>query len=278
MGIPIYQVDAFASKAFSGNPAGVCLLHQPADEAWMQSIAAEMNLSETAFLVRRADGDFDLRWFTPAVEVELCGHATLATSHVLYSKKILAPCDIACYHTQSGILEARLVDGMIELDFPALPLAETEVPNGLLAALGVETALCVGRPRFDYLVEVESEAIVQLLAPDFGRLRKLGVRGAIVTARSDDEHFDFISRFFAPCVGIDEDPVTGSAHCALTPYWAAKLGKNELHAHQASARGGDLRCTLAGDRVKLAGHAVTILEGELSIQKGDTNLNRLRGI
>jgi len=265
MGIPIYQVDAFTDRAFAGNPAGVCLLQQPADAEWMQSVAAEMNLSETAFPLRRADGDVDLRWFTPAVEVALCGHATLATSHILYTKGILAADEIARYHTQSGLLEARQIDGMIELNFPATPPKNGDTPDGLLDALGIGDATYVGRPRFDYLVEIESETQVKSLKPDFSRLRTLGVRGVIVTAKSVGEELDFISRFFAPGAGIDEDPVTGSAHCALTPYWANKLGKNELRAYQASARGGAVRCTLSGDRVKLAGHAVTIFEGELQV-------------
>jgi PhzF family phenazine biosynthesis protein len=265
MSTPIYQVDAFTEKPFAGNPAGVCVLEKPADEAWMQSVAMEMNLSETAFVVRREDGDFDLRWFTPAVEVALCGHATLATSHILWETGILKPEETARYHTQSGLLQARQVDGSIELDFPATPPEDCETPDGLLEALGLLSAVYVGRPRFDYLVEVESENIVRLLAPDFAKLRSLGARGVMVTARSDDPQFDFVSRLFAPGAGVDEDPVTGSAHCALAPYWAAKLGKTTLSAYQASARGGSMKCTLAGDRVKLAGRAITVLRGNLTI-------------
>lgn len=265
MSIPIYQADAFTDKPFAGNPAAVCLLEKPANEAWMQSVAMEMNLAETAFPVRREDGDFDLRWFTPAVEVALCGHATLATSHILYESGILKPDEVARYHTQSGLLTAHLIDGMIELDFPSTPPEDCESPDGLLEAFGLDSAVYVGRPRFDYLVEVESEEIVRALTPDFAKLLFLGVRGVMVTARSTSTEFDFVSRFFAPGAGIDEDPVTGSAHCALTPYWAAKLGKNELSAYQASKRGGKLRCMLAGDRVKLAGRAVTVLRGELQV-------------
>ena len=264
MTIPIYQVDAFTEQPFAGNPAGVCILEQPANEAWMQSVAMEMNLSETAFVVRREDGDFDLRWFTPAVEVALCGHATLATSHILWEAGILKPGDLARYHTQSGLLQARLVDGLIELNFPATPPDDCETPDGLLEALGLDSAAYVGRTRFDYLVEVESEEMVGTLVPDFAQLRSLGVRGIMVTANADRAELDIVSRFFAPGVGVDEDPVTGSAHCALTPYWAKKLGKNELSAYQAAARGGRLKCTLAGDRVKLAGSAITVLRGELS--------------
>jgi len=265
MTIPIYQVDAFADKPFAGNPAGVCILDGPADEKWMQSVAMEMNLSETAFVVRREDSDFDLRWFTPVVEVALCGHATLATSHILWETGILKREEVARYHTQSGVLQARQVDGLIELDFPSTPPEDCDIPDGLLEALGLESAVNVGRPRFDYLVEVESEDIVRTLTPDFAKLLFLGVRGVMVTAISSSDEYDFVSRFFAPGAGIDEDPVTGSAHCALTPYWSAKLGKTELSAYQASDRGGRLRCTLAGDRVKLAGSAITVLRGELTI-------------
>ena len=265
MTIPIYQIDAFADKPFAGNPAGVCILDRPADEVWMQSVAMEMNLSETAFVVRREDGDFDLRWFTPAIEVALCGHATLATSHILWETGILKREEVARYHTQSGLLQARLVDGLIELDFPSTPPEDCDTPDGLLEALGLESAVNVGQPRFDYLVEVESEDIVRGLTPDFAKLLFLGVRGVMVTAISSSDEYDFVSRFFAPGAGIDEDPVTGSAHCALTPYWSAKLGKTELSAYQASARGGQLKCTLAGDRVKLAGSAITVLRGELTV-------------
>jgi len=258
----IYQVDAFAKRPFSGNPAGVCLLREPADEEWMQSVAIEMNVAETAFVVQRADGDMDLRWFTPAVEVELCGHATLATSHILWETGVLKTGETARYHTRSGLLAAQQHDGLIQLDFPANPPHPVAPPTGLLEALGLE-ATCVGQTRFDYLVEARSESVIRSIAPDFRRLRQLGVRGAIVTARSDDPAFDFVSRFFAPGAGIDEDPVTGSAHCALAPYWAAKLGKKEMTGFQASKRGGVVRVMHDGERVKLAGHAVTVLRGEL---------------
>ena len=267
MPIPIYQVDAFAEQAFTGNPAGVCILEQPASEVWMQSVAMEMNLSETAFVVRRGDGDFDLRWFTPTVEVALCGHATLATSHILYETGMLKPVEVARYHTQSGLLQACLIDGLIELDFPSTPPEDCQPPEGLLVALGLESAVYVGQPRFDYLVEVESESIVRALTPNFAKLLFLGVRGVMVTARSASEELDFMSRFFAPGAGIDEDPVTGSAHCALAPYWAKKLGKTGLSAYQASSRGGHVRCTLAGNRVKLAGKAITVLRGELTVTR-----------
>ena len=259
----IFQVDAFTTKPFAGNPAGVCLLAAPQSEDWMQRVAAEMNLSETAFAVRRENGDYDLRWFTPAVEVDLCGHATLATAHVLRETGALESGQMARFHTRSGLLTARGGDGRIELNFPATPPAACEPPEGLLDALGVDAAVWVGRPRFDYLVEVASEQTVRELAPAFSELRGLGVRGVIVTAASTEPGLDFISRFFAPGAGIDEDPVTGSAHCALAPYWAAKLGKTSLTGYQASKRGGIVEMTVEGDRIRLRGSAVTVLKGEL---------------
>lgn len=258
----IYQVDAFTGRPFAGNPAGVCLLPEPAAEAWMQAVAAEMNLSETAFLVRRPDGAFHLRWFTPAAEVKLCGHATLASAHVLWETGALQPAETARFHTLSGLLTASQRDGWIELDFPATPAVAAEPPAELAEALGVVPAY-VGMNVFDYLAEVESEAIVRSLRPDFTALGRLPVRGVVVTARSAAAEFDFVSRFFAPAVGVNEDPVTGSAHCCLTPYWAERLGKTEMIAHQVSARGGVVRVRLAGERVLLGGQAVTMLVGEL---------------
>jgi PhzF family phenazine biosynthesis protein len=263
MGVPIHQVDAFADRAFAGNPAGVCVLEQMAAAEWMQAVAMEMNLSETAFVARRDDGAFDLRWFTPAVEVDLCGHATLATSHILWETGAIQADEEARYHTRSGPLRARQIGERIELDFPTIPVEPCDPPNGLLEALGLEAAVYVGRARVDYLVEAASEDTVKALHPDTATLRLLGVRGVIVTARSSAKAYDIVSRFFAPGAGIDEDPVTGSAHCALTPYWAGKLGTDHLVAFQASARGGQLHCTLAGDRVTLAGRAITVLHGEL---------------
>jgi PhzF family phenazine biosynthesis protein len=257
----IYQVDSFTDHAFAGNPAGVCILSQAAEPAWMQSVAREMNLSETAFLVRQADG-FDLRWFTPAAEVRLCGHATLASAHILWQTGVLQDGEQARFHTLSGLLTASRHGDWIEMDFPARPAKPVEPPAGLAEALGV-TIKFIGRDLDDYLVEVESEAIVRALKPDISALARLPVRGTIVTTRSDDPTFDFVSRFFAPAVGVAEDPVTGSAHCCLTPYWAAKLGKSELNAYQASARGGIVRVRLAGERVLLSGQAVTVLRCEL---------------
>ncbi|MEM7030513.1 MAG: PhzF family phenazine biosynthesis protein [Chloroflexota bacterium] len=263
MPTPIVQVDAFTNQPFAGNPAAVCVLPEARDEAWMQAVAAEMNLSETAFLVQENDG-YHLRWFTPQVEVDLCGHATLASAHTLWTEGHLPENEMARFRTRSGLLTAQAVDGdWIELNFPARPPQPVTPPDGLLEALGV-TALYVGRDKDDYLVEVESDAIVKNLAPDFGRLIAVETRGIIVSSRSSDPTYDFISRFFGPAVGINEDPVTGSAHCCLTPYWADKLGKTTLMAYQASARGGVLQVMLESDRVLLRGQAVTVLRGELT--------------
>jgi PhzF family phenazine biosynthesis protein len=220
-----------------------------------------MNLAETAFLVRGESG-FDLRWFTPAVEVDLCGHATLASAHALWEGGHLAKGEIARFQSRSGLLTARKIDDWIELDFPATPASAVPAPDGLAAALGVDP-IFVGQSRFDYLVEAASESIVKDLSPDFSALRRFSVRGVIVTSAASTPGFDFVSRFFAPAAGIDEDPVTGSAHCCLTPYWSAKLDKATMTARQISARGGTVRVTLDGDRVKLAGQAVTVLRGEL---------------
>lgn len=262
MAIRIHQVDSFTDVPFKGNPAGVCILEEPADDAWMQHVAAEMNVAETAFARQRADGDYDLRWFTPAVEVELCGHATLATAHILWETGMLPPDEQARFHTASGLLTADRKGDLIELGFPANPPEAIEPPDGLLDALGV-AATYVGQTRFDYLVEVKDANAVRNAAPDFRRIKHLGVRGVMITARSDEGESDFVSRFFAPGAGVDEDPVTGSAHCALAPYWAKKLGRDEVVGYQASARGGVVRCRVAGDRVLLSGHAVTVLSGEI---------------
>ena len=263
MGVPIYQVDSFTSEPFKGNPAGVCLLKGAADDTWMQQVAAEMNLSETAFPVPRSDGAYDLRWFTPAVEVELCGHATLAAAHVLWENGALAADAEARFHTASGLLTAVRDGDRITLDFPANPPEPVDPPPGLLDALGV-AASYVGRTRFDYLVEVDDADSVRNVGPDFRALKRLGVRGVMITARSDDAAYDFVSRFFAPGAGVDEDPVTGSAHCALAPHWGAKLGRDEVVGYQASARGGVVYCHIAGDRVLLSGQAVTVLRGEIT--------------
>ncbi len=265
MPLTLTQVDAFTHEPFAGNPAAVCLLPAPAGSAWMQRVAREMNLSETAFLVRRADGEFDLRWFTPAVEVDLCGHATLASAHALWEEGRLPRETPAVFHTRSGRLSAVLRDGWIEMDFPAEPAKPAPAPQGLAEALGAEPA-CVGRNRLDYLIEVDTQATVEGLAPDFARLRKLKTRGIIVTARADSEDLDFVSRFFAPGTGIDEDPVTGSAHCCLGPYWRDRLGRDALTARQVSERGGLVKVVVRGHRVLLLGQAVTVLRGELLAQ------------
>lgn len=257
----ITQVDAFTDKPFAGNPAAVCILGRPADEAWMKDVAREMNLSETAFLSRR-DGDYDLRWFTPTVEVPLCGHATLASAHVLWEEGHLKPEAQARFHTKSGLLTAERRSDWIEMDFPALGEVPVSAPPGLVEALGAQ-AQYVGRNKLDYLVELASETAVRELRPDYTHLRQIPVRGVIVTSRASSAGLDFVSRFFAPASGVDEDPVTGSAHCCLAPYWSKKLAKSQLIAYQASPRGGLVRMRVAGERVKLAGQAVTVLRGEL---------------
>ena len=261
MAQPFVQVDAFTDVPFAGNPAAVCVLAVPRDDAWLAAVAREMNLSETAFLVRQDDG-FSLRWLTPATEVDLCGHATLASAHVLWQDGHLAPDEIARFHTRSGLLTARKDGNWIELDFPATPDEPVDAPPGLADALGARPSY-VGRSRFDLIVELDGEDVVRDLQPDFTRLRALGSRGIIVTSRASTSGLDFVSRFFAPAAGIDEDPVTGSAHCCLAPYWAARLGKSSFAARQVSARGGNLRVTLAGDRVRIAGQAVTVIRGEI---------------
>jgi PhzF family phenazine biosynthesis protein len=261
VGVPIFQVDAFTSKPFAGNPAAVCLLDGPAPEVWMQAVAAEMNLSETAFLYAARDG-WDLRWFTPVVEVDLCGHATLASACVLWQERLLPFESEARFHTRSGLLRARRAGDTIEMTFPAEPCSPAEAPPALLQAIGVEPVF-VGLNRFDYLVEVASEEAVRDLKPDLPILKTVPVRGVIVTARSSSSGYDFVSRFFGPRAGIDEDPVTGSAHCCLGPYWAAKLGTDALTGYQASRRGGVVGVRPRGDHVLLAGEAVTVLTGEL---------------
>jgi PhzF family phenazine biosynthesis protein len=261
-GIACLQIDAFADRPFAGNPAAVCLLEKAADAGWMQSVAAEMNLSETAFVFPRDDG-FGLRWFTPIVEVDLCGHATLASAHALWSEGLVDPAVPIPFHTNSGVLTCSRSGDWIELDFPATPATEAVAAPGLLAALDVEP-LFVGCTKFDYLVVVDSEDTIRSLRPDFEALRRLAVRGIIVTSVSDDDRFEFVSRFFAPGSGIYEDPVTGSAHCCLAPYWGERLGKTTMVGFQASARGGVVRVRVAGERVLLGGQAVTVLRGALA--------------
>ena len=256
-----YVVDAFTGQPFAGNPAAVVPLSEWRDDGWLQNVAMEMNLSETAFLVKENDG-YRLRWFTPKVEVALCGHATLASAHVLWSEGYASTAEEIHFHTKSGLLKATRKESWIELDFPVTPPAECPPPSGLLEALGT-SARYVGRNQFDYLVEVESEDEVRRLAPDFARLSQVEARGVIVTSRSATAEFDFVSRFFAPRAGVNEDPVTGSAHCCLGPYWQVQLGKSEFTAFQASVRGGMIRVRVVGGRTYLGGLAVTVCRGEL---------------
>jgi len=266
MAVPIYIVDAFTDRAFGGNPAAVCLLDEPREAGWMHSVAAEMNLSETAFLVAEEEG-WGLRWFTPKIEVDLCGHATLASAHVLWETKRLAENRAAVFSTRSGRLTCVRNSPWIEMDFPAEVAVAADDPPDLLKALNI-TGQVAGkkRNRMDFLVEVSDERALREMAPDLRALAKLPVRVVIVTARSEDRRFDFMSRFFAPGAGVDEDPVTGSAHCCLGPYWAGKLGKTEMVAFQASRRGGVVRVIVKGERVVLCGKAVTVVRGELSVQ------------
>lgn len=258
----LFLVDAFANGPLTGNPAAVCLLESHADESWMQRFAAEMNQAETAYVVPRPDGDFDLRWFTPKVEVDLCGHATLASAHVLFVHRGFGGPSIR-FHTNRGMLIAERHGELIRLDFPATEPKPCPCPDGLEKALGVQPAW-IGKSPFDLFVEVDSDAAVRSMAPEIRALGSLPVRGIIVTARSEDPEFDFVSRFFAPAAGVDEDHATGSAHCALAPYWAARLGKTRMRAFQASFRGGWLEVEHAGGRVYLDGMAATVVGGRLA--------------
>ena len=257
----IFQVDAFTDKPFAGNPAAVCILPEPADERWMQQVANEMNLSETAFLVEQDDG-YQLRWFTPQVEVELCGHATLASAHILWEQGALAPDSPARFHTRSGLLSAVRKEGWIEMDFPAEIETQAEFPEDSIKAFGVP-ARYVGKNRFDFILEFESAETIRKMTPDFSLLSQVSSRGFIATSASDSDQYDFISRFFAPAAGINEDPVTGSAHCCLGPYWAEKLGKNELTGYQASKRGGVVKVRVGDERVYLSGQAITVMRATL---------------
>lgn len=255
-------VDAFAESPFSGNPAAVCLMEARADDAWMKNLAAEMNLSETAF-VQRGGKAFGLRWFTPCREVTLCGHATLASAHVLWENGILAPDEPALFESLSGQLVARREDNCIVLDFPSLHAEPCQAPPGLAEALECRI-ISTHANSLDVLVCVASADEVRRASPDMRAIRAIPKRGVILTAESDDPRFDFISRYFAPAAGVDEDPVTGSAHCCLAPFWAERLGKQELTGYQASSRGGIVRVRARGDRVDLIGRAVTVLRGRLA--------------
>lgn len=259
----LHVIDAFTDEPFKGNPAAVCVVEAAEDDAWMQRVAREMNLSETAF-VRPIDGGFHLRWFTPEAEVALCGHATLASAFTLWTTGVLPPASAARFHTLSGWLTCRRQGDWIEMDFPAKPVTIVDAPPGLVEALGCD-AVAVGLNGMDYLVEVADAAVVRALAPNFTALSTLPVRGVIVTSLGDEPGVDFVSRFFAPAVGVNEDPVTGSAHCALGPYWGRALNKTDLVARQVSARGGTVRVGLRGDRVLLSGQATRVSQVTLFV-------------
>jgi len=260
----IYQIDAFTDSAFAGNPAAVCILSEKMEDDWMQNLAAEMNLSETAFIYREGK-NFNLRWFTPSSEVDLCGHATLASAHTLWEAGEVSSEETIDFDTKSGILTAEKNEKWIELNFPAEIEEAADIPENMTKALGQIEIVYSGKNRMDYLLEVESEEIVKNIEPDFDLLKKIDTRGIIVTAISASDKYDFVSRFFAPNIGITEDPVTGSAHCCLGPYWSEKLNKNSLIGFQASERGGTVRVKVDGNRIYLSGKAVTIFSGEILI-------------
>lgn len=257
----IYQVDAFTDKIFFGNPAGVCLYIEDEKDEWMQNLATEMNLSETAFLKKQGDR-YLLRWFTPKSEVDLCGHATLAAAHILWEEDYEAKRDEIVFNTKSGVLKAKNVSDLIELNFPLEEAREVEVFEELITAFGTKP-IYVGKNRMDYIIEVKDANILRNINPNMNILKKIGNRGFIVTSISDSDKYDFMSRFFAPNYGIDEDPVTGSAHCCLAPYWKRKLLKSDLKAFQASKRGGELLISVENDRVFIRGNAKTVFKGEL---------------
>jgi PhzF family phenazine biosynthesis protein len=257
----IVVVDAFTDRPFAGNPAAVCILAEPREDRWMQAVAREMNHGATAYLLSEPGG-WRLRWFTPAVEVELCGHATLASAHVLWEDGYAGRGDAVRFQTRSGLLTAAMRDDWITLDFPATPPVAAEAPEGLGAALGTPIVAAFRTP-FDWLVDVGSEAAVRAIDPDLSALVRVGGRGVIVTSQASSGEYDFVSRFFAPAVGLPEDQVTGSAHCALGPLWAARLRRDEVIGCQASPRGGVVRVALQGERVLLSGRAVTTLRSEL---------------
>ncbi|VAX24156.1 Phenazine biosynthesis protein PhzF like [hydrothermal vent metagenome] len=261
-GVKIFGVDAFTSKPFSGNPAAVCLLTESVTDDWMQSVAMEMNLSETAFVEKVNDGEYNLRWFTPKVEVDLCGHATLASAHILWETGECRA-DRIIFNTKSGQLTAVRSDGHIELDFPQVQPEPASAPTGLLEGLGVKESVNVMKAGPDFLVELGFENEIKKLKPDFARLGSIDMRTVVVTARGGDTDIDFVSRVFAPSAGIDEDPVTGSTHCALGPYWSGKMDKKEFKARQISKRGGEIGVKLKGGRAILSGKAVTVWAGSL---------------
>jgi PhzF family phenazine biosynthesis protein len=260
---PVYVVDAFSDRPFGGNPAAVCPLDTPASGVWMQSVAAEMNLSETAFVIH-ANGRWNLRWLTPTVEVDLCGHATLAAAHVLWESGRSDNSQPLQFRSRSGTLTVVWSKDGYQMDFPALPVEAIPMPTGFSEAIGAEP-VWIGTNGMDLFAEVADEATLRSLRPDSMRIASYPVRGVIVTARAAE--WDFVSRFFGPGSGVPEDPVTGSAHCALGPYWAHRLGRSELIGFQASSRGGQVRVSVCGKRVKLGGNAVTVLRGELDVPR-----------
>jgi len=263
----IFQVDSFTDRPFKGNPAGVCLLEKEKAESWMQNMAMEMNLSETGFLLKGKEG-FNLRWFTPETEVPLCGHATLASAHILWEERILDEKELARFYTKSGELVCEKIDNWIEMSFPSRQVQEVETPESLMNALGLKDRETKfnrydGNGEILYLVEIESDEVLKELNPDFGKLKEEDAKAVMVTVRSSSKEYDFLSRFFAPSLGVAEDPVTGSAHCYLAPYWGKKLNKNELIGYQASRRGGIVKCELRENKVIIKGQAVTVFKGEL---------------
>lgn len=259
----IFHVDSFTSRPFGGNPAGVCILTHPKVDSWMLNVAAEMNLPETAFIIRSAHG-YNLRWFTPKAEVDLCGHGTLASAHILWQEGLVREDEAILFQTRSGVLSSRRQGSSIILDFPLLPEHQIDPPEGLARSLGT-SPVYVGLSEHDILVEVGSEEALRQLRPDYSAMLELTVRGVIVTSKADGQEFDFVSRFFAPKIGVNEDPVTGSAHCCLASYWSKRLMKNDLVARQVSVRGGVIGMNIKGGRVELLGEAVTVTKGEIVI-------------
>jgi PhzF family phenazine biosynthesis protein len=262
MSIEVHRIDAFTSEPFKGNPAAVCRLDGPADEGWMRNVAKEMNLSETAFFYP-IDGGYHLRWFTPKAEVDLCGHATLATAYYLFENEVEPVDKPVRFNTRSGWVSAVPEGDWIVMDFPANPPQQIEEPQRLAEALGVQAISYVGAYPKAYLVEVADDSVVRSLKPDMQRIQQFPVQKICVTASDSTGHADIVSRLFAPAIGIYEDPVNGNSHTALAPYWSQKLGKTELLSHYASQRGGEVRVHHEGDRVRIAGQAVTSLAGHM---------------
>lgn len=262
MKFPFYQVDAFAVKPFKGNPAAVFLLESAREDSWLQAVAEEINLPETAFLLPKGH-DYQLRWFTPTTEVGLCGHATIASAHILYEFGFYDLDETINFHTRSGIISSTINRGTIELDMPRLSIKASPMPDGLLNILGTEPLATYVTEAKTLIAEMPTAELIRSFVPDFKQIEKLDFEGLAITALSDDPRFDFISRYFSPRDGIPEDPVTGMTHCALAPYWEAKLGKSDFHAYQASSRGGELWLRVTPNRVFVGGKAVTVLAGEM---------------